>query len=42
LACALNAQATLQQPVTFVSADVKLLNAAVVEGFTIDNPNQHP
>jgi predicted nucleic acid-binding protein len=42
LACALRAQITLQQPVTFVSADVKLLNAAVAEGFKVDNPNQHP
>ena len=42
LACALRAQTTLQQPITFVSADVKLLNAAIAEGFATENPNNHP
>lgn len=42
LACALRAQTTLQQPITFVSADVKLLKAAISEGFTTDNPNNYP
>lgn len=27
---------------TFVSADVRLLNVATLEGLTIDDPNQYP
>jgi uncharacterized protein len=29
-------------PLVFVSADTRLLNAATVEGLTIDDPNVHP
>ncbi len=42
LACAQRAQTALQQPVIFISADAKLLNAAAAEGFTTDDPNHHP
>lgn len=41
LASALHAQTVLQQPVTFVSADKKLLKVADVEGFLTDDPNLH-
>jgi uncharacterized protein len=46
LASALEANARLNtsglSPVTFVSADTRLLGAASKEGLTIDNPDLHP
>lgn len=42
LACVKEASATLNEPITFVSADTNLLAAAAAEGFAIDNPNNHP
>lgn len=42
LAGATGAFRTLGAPITFVSADLNLLNAAVSEGFITDNPNLHP
>lgn len=42
LACALQAVTLLTEPVTFISADVNLLNAAAAEGLIVDNPNAHP
>jgi predicted nucleic acid-binding protein len=42
LACALDAKKNLPQAVTFVRADPKLLSAATAEGFTVDDPMQHP
>ncbi|MBN1285627.1 MAG: type II toxin-antitoxin system VapC family toxin [Anaerolineae bacterium] len=42
LASALQAAATLDAPVSFVSADNRLLTIAAAEGFTTDNPNAHP
>jgi uncharacterized protein len=42
LACALQAQITLGNPVTFISADNNLLGAASAEGFAVDNPNNYP
>ena len=46
LACALSLNASLTAlnlpPLTFLSADARLLQAAVREGLTADNPNQHP
>lgn len=41
LASALRAQIVLQEPVTFISADKRLLKAAAVEGFLADDPNLH-
>lgn len=45
LACALALKQSLVEKempaVTFVAADVDLLNAAAAEGLQIDNPNQH-
>ena len=31
-----------EEPLVFLSADEKLNAAAVAEGLTVDNPNQHP
>ncbi len=42
LASALRATAILNEPMTFVSADRNLLNAALAEGFNVDDPNVHP
>ncbi|MEZ4672160.1 MAG: hypothetical protein R3E39_29995 [Anaerolineae bacterium] len=42
LACALQAQIVLGNPITFISADINLLTAADAEGFGVDNPNNHP
>lgn len=42
LACALSARKALQVPMTFLGADPKLLVAASIEGFAIDNPLNHP
>jgi hypothetical protein len=42
LACALQAANNLSQPISFISADNNLLGAAAAEGFTTDNPNNHP
>lgn len=42
LACALEAQLLLSDPVTFISADNNLLVAATAEGLATDNPNLHP
>ena len=42
LACAIQSQIALGQPLTFVSADIKLLACAKAEGFTIDDPRLHP
>lgn len=44
LACALQARATLATinvPLVFVSADIRLLSVAAQEGFETDNPNAH-
>jgi uncharacterized protein len=40
--CALEAQKILGQSMTVVSADKRLLSSAAAEGFTVDNPNNHP
>jgi uncharacterized protein len=42
LASALQGVNTLNEPMTFVSADVNLLAAAAAEGFTTEDPNAHP
>ena len=46
LACALYLLRSLMAhqlaPLTFISADKDLLQAALAEGLRIDNPNQHP
>ena len=42
LACAIEATITLAEPLIFIRADNILLNAAVIEGFSIDNPLAHP
>ena len=42
LACAVDAVKSLREPITFISADNNLLKVATAEGFTVDNPNQHP
>lgn len=42
LACALTARNVIGQPIDFVSADAKLLQAAIAEGFAIDDPNLYP
>jgi len=42
LSCALRAVALLNEPMTFISGDNKLLAAASAEGFAIDNPYLHP
>jgi len=42
LACALIAAKTLGITPTFVSADNKLLSAAIAEGLPTDDPNKHP
>lgn len=42
LASAVEAASLLSDPLTFVSADDKLLLAASQEGFTVDNPLNHP
>ncbi len=34
--------ASIGQTITFLSADTRLLQAAVSEGLATDNPNQHP
>lgn len=34
--------ATAQPPLVFLAADNNLLAAAVAEGLTVDNPNNHP
>jgi uncharacterized protein len=41
LSCALKATATLEEVMTFVSADKNLLSAAAAEGFVTDNPLLH-
>lgn len=42
LACAIQAEATLNTPIIFISADKNLLSAASAEGFSVDDPNAHP
>jgi hypothetical protein len=42
LACAIAAKSVLQASMTFLSADARLLAAAAQEGFSIDNPLNHP
>lgn len=42
LACALDARKTLGAAIIFVSADHRLLAAAVAEGFVVEDPEQHP
>ena len=42
LACALDAVAMLNEPITFISGDNVLLAAAGAEGFSTDNPYAHP
>jgi predicted nucleic acid-binding protein len=42
LACALKAVTLLNEPLTFVCGDNRLLNAAALEGFSTDNPYLHP
>lgn len=42
LACALDAVAMLNEPLTFISGDNVLLAAAGAEGFSTDNPYAHP
>ncbi len=42
LSAALNVAAAFGEPMTFVSADRNLLNAALAEGFNVDDPNVHP
>ncbi|SRR5258708_7357848 len=42
LACAIEARLVLSEPHIFVCSDNNLLAAAVVEGFTTDNPLAHP
>ena len=42
LASAVHATNILGEPLTFLSGDIDLLNAASGEGFAVDNPNAHP
>ncbi|MCA0455530.1 MAG: type II toxin-antitoxin system VapC family toxin [Chloroflexi bacterium] len=42
LSAAISAAHTLNEVLTFISADVHLLAAAQAEGFIVDNPNNHP
>jgi uncharacterized protein len=42
LACAIHAYQITNTPMTFVTADNNLYNAAASEGFTVDNPIHHP
>ena len=42
LASAIQFSQTIKLPVTFISADQKLLAAAQAEGFAADDPNAHP
>jgi uncharacterized protein len=42
LASALDARKTLGTAITFVSADHRLLPAAVAEGFVVEDPELHP
>jgi hypothetical protein len=42
LGSAITAQKAIPKPITFISADQKLLAKAASEGFTIDDPNSHP
>ena len=42
LTCGLLAARSINQPLTFVSADNNLLTAATAEGLATDNPNLHP
>lgn len=42
LASALDATASLGEPITFVAGDVDLLAAARAEGLATDDPNLHP
>ncbi len=42
LASAIEASTILGEPLTFISADKNLLNAAVGQGFGTDDPNNHP
>lgn len=42
LACAIQSQMALGQPLIFVSADNKLLDCAKAEGFATDDPRLHP
>jgi uncharacterized protein len=42
LACAIHAFQIANTPITFVTADNNLYNAAGSEGFAVDNPNHHP
>jgi predicted nucleic acid-binding protein len=41
-ACAQRAAKLLALPMIFVTSDSNLLSAAAAEGWTIDNPNNHP
>lgn len=42
LASAQRAVSLLGEPITFVSSDRNLLNAAAAEGFAVDDPLRHP
>ncbi len=42
LACALRAEIVLNEKMTFLSADNRLLSAAAAEGLPTDNPNNYP
>jgi predicted nucleic acid-binding protein len=42
LSCALESRRLFRQPISFISADNNLLGAAAAEGFSVDNPNNHP
>ncbi len=42
LACAVESSIILGEPMTFISADKNLLSAATGEGFSVDDPNNHP
>jgi predicted nucleic acid-binding protein len=42
LACGLEARKTIGTAMTFVSADHRLLPAAIAEGFIVEDPEQYP
>jgi hypothetical protein len=42
LASAIRGMAILGDPVTMISADTRLIQAALFEGFSADDPNNHP
>ena len=42
LASALHTAKLFAEPIIFASSDKQLLQAAMAEGFTVDDPNQHP